>query len=122
MKKADMDGSAKYSTPSLYDMDGVPLYCWDGEKVVVRFEEELPSDRLPGLKADKSAELSAACNAAITAGCGVSLSGGSIGHISLTAEDQINLTNACGAVKQWRRFKPLHMARTCQMIWRPIWW
>lgn len=31
--------------PSLYDMEGIPLYRWDGEKVVPRSEEELAADR-----------------------------------------------------------------------------
>ena len=50
-------------------------------------------------KAAKLAELSAACNAAITAGCDVTLLNGD-GHISLTAEDQINLSTATAAVAQ----------------------
>ena len=49
-------------------------------------------------RAARLAELSAACNAAITAGCDVTLSAGS-GHISLTAEDQINLSTALAAVE-----------------------
>lgn len=31
--------------PLLYTVDGIPLYCWDGEKVVLRSEEELRLDR-----------------------------------------------------------------------------
>lgn len=31
--------------PSLHTMDGIPLYRWDGEKVVIRSEEELMADR-----------------------------------------------------------------------------
>ncbi|MDE6454498.1 MAG: hypothetical protein K2L38_00990, partial [Dysosmobacter sp.] len=49
-------------------------------------------------RAARLAELSAACSAAITAGCDVTLSAGS-GHISLTAEDQINLSTAAAAVE-----------------------
>lgn len=31
--------------PPLYDMDGVPLYKWDGEKVLSRTPDELAADR-----------------------------------------------------------------------------
>ncbi len=31
--------------PPLYDMDGIPLYTWDGEKAVRRSEEEIAADR-----------------------------------------------------------------------------
>jgi len=31
--------------PSLYTMDGIPLYRWDGEKVVHRTAEEIAADR-----------------------------------------------------------------------------
>lgn len=31
--------------PSLYTMDGVPLYCWDEEKVVIRSDAEIAADR-----------------------------------------------------------------------------
>ena len=54
------------------------------------------------------AELSASCNAAITAGCDVTLSAGS-GHISLTAEDQINLSTATAAVEQGAEGYPYHL-------------
>lgn len=57
----------------------------------------------------KLAELSAACNAAITAGCDVELSDGTSGHISLTAEDQINLTNAAAAVEGGAAGYPYHL-------------
>lgn len=98
--------------PSLYDMDGIPLYRWDGEKAAARAVEEIEADRIPPLETvqkEKLAELSAACNAAITAGCGVVLSDGSAGHISLTAEDQINLTNACAAVEGGAEAYPYHL-------------
>lgn len=102
--------------PPLYTMDGIPLYRWDGEQVIPRTGAELDADRLPLLKAAKLAELSAACNAAITAGCDVELSDGSIGHISLTAEDQINLTNACAAVEGGAEAYPYHLdGRLCAL-------
>lgn len=31
--------------PPLYTMDGIPLYRWDGKKVVPRTEEEIAADR-----------------------------------------------------------------------------
>ena len=98
--------------PPLYTMDGIPLYRWDGEKVVPRTEKEIAADRIPPLetvRAAKVAELSAACSAAITAGCDVTLSDGTTGHISLTAEDQINLTNACAAMEGGAGAYPYHL-------------
>ena len=98
--------------PPLYTMDGVPLYRWDGESAVPRTAEEIEADRAPSLEAvqaAKLAQLSAACIAAITAGCDVELPDGSTGHISLTAEDQINLTNARAAVEAGARAYPYHL-------------
>lgn len=98
--------------PPLYTMDGVPLYRWDGEKAVPRTEEELAEDRMPPLdqlQAGRLAQLSAACNAVITGGCDVTLPDGSTGHISLTAEDQINLTNAAAAVEGGAQAYPYHL-------------
>lgn len=98
--------------PLLFAEDGVPLYRWDGERVVPRTEEEIAADRVPPLdavRAAKLSELSAACNAAITAGCDVALSDCSTGHISLTAEDQINLTNAAAAVEGGAAAYPYHL-------------
>lgn len=31
--------------PPIYTMDGIPMYKWDGERVVLRTEEEIESDR-----------------------------------------------------------------------------
>ncbi len=31
--------------PPLYDMDGIPLYKWDGEQVLPRTPEEIAADR-----------------------------------------------------------------------------
>lgn len=97
--------------PPIYTMDGIPLYRWDGAQVLPRTQEEIAAGRVPPLEsvqAAKLAALSAACNAAITAGCDVALSDGS-GHISLTAEDQINLTNACAAVEAGTEAYPYHL-------------
>lgn len=98
--------------PPLYTMDGILLYRWDGAQVLPRTEEEIAADRIPPLKsvrASKLAELSAACNAAITAGCDVVLADGTAGHISLTAEDQINLTNACASAEAGSETYPYHL-------------
>lgn len=103
---------ASPENPPLRTMDGIPLYRWNGEQVVPRTEAEIAADRVPPLEvvqADRLAELSAACNAAITAGCDVELSDGSAGHISLTAEDQINLTNACASVEAGAGAYPYHL-------------
>ena len=53
----------------------------------------IPEPDLSALRSAKLSELSSACNAAIVAGCDVTLST-TTGHISLTDEDQINLTTA----------------------------
>ena len=63
---------------------------------------------LSALRATKLSELSSACNAAIVAGCDVTLSA-TTGHISLTDEDQINLTTAVGAVNQGAEGYPYHL-------------
>jgi len=31
--------------PTMYNMDGIPLYRWDGEQVIPRTEEEIAADR-----------------------------------------------------------------------------
>ena len=31
--------------PPIYDMDGIPLYKWDGSQVIARTEEEIAADR-----------------------------------------------------------------------------
>ena len=98
--------------PPLYNEDGIPLYKWGDGVAIMRTEEEIAADRVPPLdavRAAKLSELSVACNAAITAGCDVALSDCSTGHISLTAEDQINLTNAAAAVEGGAAAYPYHL-------------
>lgn len=68
----------------------------------------IPEPDLSALRSAKLSELSAACNAAIVAGCEVTLST-TTGHISLTDEDQINLTTAVGAVNQGAEGYPYHL-------------
>lgn len=69
---------------------------------------ERPEEALEAVQSAKLAELSAACSQAIVAGCDVELSAAS-GHISLTAEDQINLTAALNAVEQGAAGYPYHL-------------
>ena len=69
----------------------------------------LPEPSLAEVQADKLTEINAACDAAITAGCDVTLSDGTAGHISLTQEDQINLTTAQAAVQGGAAGYPYHL-------------
>ena len=69
---------------------------------------ERPEEALEAVQSAKLAELSAACSQAIIAGCDVEWSAAS-GHISLTAEDQINLTAALNAVEQGAAGYPYHL-------------
>ena len=69
---------------------------------------ERPEEALEAVQSAKLAELSAACSQTIIAGCDVELSTAS-GHISLTAEDQINLTAALNAVEQGAAGYPYHL-------------
>lgn len=64
---------------------------------------------LDTLRTAKLAELNAAAESAITAGCDVTLTDGTTGHISLTAEDQINLTTAQAAVQGRATGYPYHL-------------
>ena len=102
--------------PALSTGEGVPLYCWDGETVVPRTAEEIQADLaamlpdpLEAAKEARLAELSAACNAAVVAGCDVTLTDGAAGHISLTPEDQINLTAALAGVEGGAEAYPYHL-------------
>lgn len=57
----------------------------------------------------KLAELNAAAESAIVAGCDVTLSDSTTGHISLTSEDQINLSTAQAAVQAGATGYPYHL-------------
>lgn len=64
----------------------------------------------------KLTELSETCNATIIGGCDVILSSGS-GHISLTNEDQINLTNAAASISAGMTEYPYHLdGQLCAMF------
>lgn len=84
-----------------YDVNQTALDAWN--------ETHPTPDPLDETKADKLDELSAACNLAIVTGCDVTLSGGSTGHIALTNEDQINLTNAFASVSTGVEQYPYHL-------------
>lgn len=64
---------------------------------------------LAEVQAAKLEEINVACTAAIEAGCDVTLSDGTAGHISLTPEDQINLTTAQTAVAGGAAGYPYHL-------------
>lgn len=66
-------------------------------------------DALTVTRGAKLAELSKICNETITAGCDVTLSDGTTGHISMTNEDQINLTNAYATVQAGAAGYPYHL-------------
>ena len=64
---------------------------------------------LSTLRTAKLDELNAAAQSAITAGCDVTLTDDTTGHISLTPEDQINLTTAQAAVQGGASGYPYHL-------------
>ncbi len=78
---------------------------------IAAWEAEHPGTvlTLAEVQAAKLEEINAACDAAITSGCDVTLSDGTAGHISLTAEDQINLTTAQTAVTGGAEGYPYHL-------------
>ncbi|MDE6997169.1 MAG: hypothetical protein K2P04_04740 [Oscillospiraceae bacterium] len=94
-----------YELSSVEDCSETLRAKWRREHCLADYPELMT---LAERRAAKLAELSAACGAAITAGCDVTLSGGS-GHISLTAEDQINLSTATAAVEQGAAGYPYHL-------------
>ena len=94
-----------YELSGLEDCSETLRAKWRREHCLADYPELMT---LAERRAAKLAELSAACGAAITAGCDVTLSGGS-GHISLTAEDQINLSTATAAVEQGASGYPYHL-------------
>ena len=85
----------------------------EGIAVVEESTLNLPDDyfdlSLEAVRAAKLAELDAAAQTAITGGCDVALADGTTGHISLTAEDQINLSTAQAAVQAGAAGYPYHL-------------
>lgn len=75
-----------------------------------------PPDPLDKAKESKLEEVDNVCNATIIAGCDVTLSDGATGHISLTNEDQINLSTAYNAVIAGATNYPYHIdGELCKM-------
>ena len=83
--------------------------CVWNENAYLAYLATLPEPSLAEVQKDKLTEINAACDAAITAGCDVTLSDGTAGHISLTQEDQINLTTAQAAVQGGATGYPYHL-------------
>ena len=81
----------------------------DGTTLVLTNAPEPAVPDIETLRTAKLAELNAAAESAITAGCDVTLSDGTTGHISLTAEDQINLSTAQAAVQGGATGYPYHL-------------
>ena len=81
----------------------------DGTTLILTNTPEPTAPSLETLRTAKLAELDAAAQTAIIAGCDVTLTDGTTGHISLTAEDQINLTTAQAAVQSGATGYPYHL-------------
>lgn len=81
----------------------------DGTTLVLTNTPVPAEPDLDTLRTAKLAELNAAAEQAITAGCDVTLSNSTVGHISLTAEDQINLSTAQAAVQGGATGYPYHL-------------
>lgn len=97
----------KLETEAMGYLPYIDLTVSDGVITAVA-QGAIPEPDLSALRTAKLSELSSACNAAIVAGCDVTLSS-TTGHISLTDEDQINLTTAVGAVNQGAEGYPYHL-------------
>lgn len=116
----DMDLSGFYAAKGFVlplFADGVMTGYTVNKEALEAWDTEHPApDPVETAKEAKLAELSAACNAAIVAGCDVALSDGSKGHIALTNEDQINLTNAAATVAAGAAEYPYHLdGQLCAM-------
>jgi len=81
----------------------------DGTTLVLTNAPEPAGPDLETVRTAKLDELSAAAQAAIIAGCDVTLSDDTTGHISLTPEDQINLSTAQAAVQGGASGYPYHL-------------
>ena len=81
----------------------------DGTTLVLTNTPEPAGPDLDTVRTAKLDELSAAAQAAIIAGCDVTLSDGTTGHISLTPEDQINLSTAQATVQAGATGYPYHL-------------
>ena len=95
-----------FGTPTIEN--GV-MMAWAGDETAWAAWKAAQQPDIETLRAAKLDELNAAAQAAITAGCDVTLSDGTTGHISLTAEDQINLSTAQAAVQAGATGYPYHL-------------
>ena len=87
-----------------------------GPFVAMVATEEILGKTVEQAQTEKLAELSASCNETIVNGCDVALSSTS-GHISLTNEDQINLTNAAASIEAGMTEYPYHLdGQLCAMF------
>lgn len=101
-----------FVTLMVEQVDGVDTVtaCTPNTEAWEMWTAEHPTpDPLEAAKAARLTELSAVCNEVIVAGCDVTLSDGSTGHISLTNEDQINLTNAYASISAGAAAYPYHL-------------
>lgn len=88
---------------------GYLRHYMDGTTLVLTNTPEPATPYLETVRAAKMVELDAAAQGAITGGCDVTLTDGTTGHISLTAEDQINLSTAQAAVQGGATGYPYHL-------------
>lgn len=93
--------------------DGVPSI----EQTACTLTDDYFSTPLDTLRSAKLDELNAAAQAAIIAGCDVALTDGTTGHISMTTEDQINLTDAQAALQGSASGYPYHLDGTLFKIY-----
>lgn len=86
--------------------------AWEAWKAT----QPAPEDPLERAMREKLDKVNADCHAQIVAGCDVTLSDGTVGHISLTDEDQINLSAAYNAVLGGADSYPYHLdGQLCQI-------
>ena len=80
-----------------------------GDDAAYQTWQATQTPNLEAVRTAKLAELDAAAQTVITGGCDVTLADGTTGHISLTAEDQINLSTAQAAVQAGAAGYPYHL-------------
>lgn len=92
-----------------YAVAGYLRHYLDGNALVLTNTPEPAGPTLAEVQTAKLTELDAAAESAITAGVDVTLADGTTGHISLTSEDQINLSTAQAAVQAGAAGYPYHL-------------
>jgi len=101
-----MQTHAGFVTPTIED--GVVITI-TGDDAAYQTWQATQTPNLEAVRTAKLAELDAAAQTVITGGCDVTLADGTTGHISLTAEDQINLSTAQAAVQAGAAGYPYHL-------------